>query len=194
MSSGIFKDLTGKIFGRLTVKHRIPNKFGKVYWECQCECGNISEVRGDSFNQKNPNTSSCGCLQKDAARKNGKKSRKPSGVKVIGDLFSNYRRRAKNNNIEWSLTKEQFIDFIFGPCNYCNVANSNKASHPRISEDIVPYNGIDRVNSELGYYIENCVSCCNQCNYGKLDFSEQEFYDWIGRLHSNLVLKGVLNV
>ena len=74
MSSGIFKDLTGKIFGRLIVKRRILNKFGKVY------------------------------------------------------------------------------------------------------------------------SIENCVSCCNQCNYGKLDFSEQEFYAWISRLHSNLVRKGVLNV
>lgn len=41
-------DLTGKIFGQLTVIEEIPQrKNNKIYWKCQCSCGNIIEVSGD---------------------------------------------------------------------------------------------------------------------------------------------------
>jgi hypothetical protein len=36
-----FKDLTGQVFGRLTVISRAPNHQKKVRWNCQCECGSL---------------------------------------------------------------------------------------------------------------------------------------------------------
>ena len=59
------KDLTGKIFGMLKVIEEIPfeerpNK-KKVYWKCQCECGNITQVVSDRLN--NGRTKSCGCFR-----------------------------------------------------------------------------------------------------------------------------------
>jgi hypothetical protein len=35
--------------------------------------------------------------------------------------------------------------------------------------------GIDRLDSTKGYEVENCVSCCEQCNYMKLDYTQEEF-------------------
>jgi hypothetical protein len=54
-------DLTGKVFGLLTVVQREPNdQRGNAYWLCRCECGETAIVRGASL--RNGHTKSCGCL------------------------------------------------------------------------------------------------------------------------------------
>jgi hypothetical protein len=52
-----FIDLTGNKYGNLTVVERVPNKNGRTYWRCKCECGNEREIRGE--NLKSGKTSSC---------------------------------------------------------------------------------------------------------------------------------------
>lgn len=58
------EDLTGKTFGRLTaVKYIVKqDKQGKErqYYECVCECGNVTTVRRDRL--LSDDTKSCGCL------------------------------------------------------------------------------------------------------------------------------------
>ncbi len=58
-------DLTGQIFGRLTVIKKCTDRpKGKgVYWACRCECGNtvVSLCR----DLRSGNTKSCGCLRTD---------------------------------------------------------------------------------------------------------------------------------
>ena len=57
---GSFNDLTGKVFGKLTVIERAKNtKNYKVKWRCLCECGCEAIVRGDSLTSGR--TKSCGC-------------------------------------------------------------------------------------------------------------------------------------
>lgn len=57
-------DLTGQVFGRLTVLERDMEKpIGKscpAYWKCRCQCGNLVSVRSDHL--RDTTTSSCGCL------------------------------------------------------------------------------------------------------------------------------------
>ena len=51
-------DLTGKVFGELTVVKRSKNdKRNQTYWECLCSCGKIKTVRGSHLKD---GTSSCG--------------------------------------------------------------------------------------------------------------------------------------
>ena len=45
-------------------------------------------------------------------------------------------------------------------------------------------NGIDRLNSIIGYTIENCVPCCEKCNLMKSNYSENEFLDHIERIRN----------
>lgn len=62
-------DLTGKRFGRLLVTGESPkrDRDGNVYWDCICDCGNETTVRGRGLRDQNSakNTRSCGCLHKD---------------------------------------------------------------------------------------------------------------------------------
>lgn len=52
-----FRDLTGQVFGRLTVQ----SYDGKRQWVCLCECGNQITIRGDHLVRHE--TLSCGCLR-----------------------------------------------------------------------------------------------------------------------------------
>lgn len=59
-------DLTGKIFGKLTVKRRDLNSAsGAIRWICNCTCGSLKTVRGSDL--KLGKTKSCGCSQGQAA-------------------------------------------------------------------------------------------------------------------------------
>ena len=76
-----FEDLTGKIFGRLTVlkldedrntrelnrKLNGEIKQNKTYYICQCSCGDIKSI--SKSNLKNGHTISCGCYMKEQQSK-----------------------------------------------------------------------------------------------------------------------------
>ena len=59
---GIFKDLTGQKFARLTVIQLAQTKPTK--WKCLCECGNTTIVTTDRLTSGK--TRSCGCLYKES--------------------------------------------------------------------------------------------------------------------------------
>ena len=45
-------DLTGNVFGDLTVKRFLGSENGRAMWECECKCGNIIKVRGSDLIKK----------------------------------------------------------------------------------------------------------------------------------------------
>jgi hypothetical protein len=54
------KDLTGQIFGRLSVISREDNdKYGRTRWLCKCDCGRLSIKSGKLL--LNGHCKSCGC-------------------------------------------------------------------------------------------------------------------------------------
>lgn len=60
------KDLTGYVFGRLTVIAPTDRRVGKyVVWRCTCECGAEHSVSAGSLH--NGSSRSCGCLRRDVA-------------------------------------------------------------------------------------------------------------------------------
>lgn len=59
-------DLTGQVYGKLTVIGRGPiKKQGATIWACRCECGTVRNVQAG--NLKSGDVISCGCTK----RKNG---------------------------------------------------------------------------------------------------------------------------
>lgn len=58
-------DLTGKIFGRLTILEDSGKRdtSGGVIWKCECTCGNITYVSGSNLTRKQEPTVSCGCAK-----------------------------------------------------------------------------------------------------------------------------------
>lgn len=61
-------NLTGNRYGRLIVlKENGKTNHGDLRWLCKCDCGNIKTITGTKL--KSGWTKSCGCLQKEIARK-----------------------------------------------------------------------------------------------------------------------------
>ena len=73
-----------------------------------------------------------------------------------------YRKGAKKRNLVWQLTNERATEMFKTPCFYCNIFNQ--------------INGIDRKDNLLGYFEENCVPCCRQCNFMKNNKTIDYFY------------------
>lgn len=194
-----FRDLTGKSFGRLIVLERdwgktSPANKWKVYWKCKCICGNIRSIRSEhlKLNGKSHHTLSCGCLQKEKARENGKKNILPPGEYSKRCLYHDYKTRAKGKNLTFSLSRDIFDNLINQECFYCGNTPSNKHKHCRRKTEELMYNGIDRKNSKKGYDIDNVVPCCSDCNYAKGNMEEQYFYKWISKTYSHLKMKEII--
>lgn len=174
-------NLTGQIFTRLTVIEKVENnKWGDVQWLCRCICGNEVIVR--SYNLKSGASKSCGCLQKEIV----KKIRiLPKGEGAFNNLYYSYKEHARKRNIEWNLTKKQFKILTKGNCIYCGI-EPLQVNHPKRHNGDYIYNGIDRVDNNKGYIIDNCVSCCGYCNWAKKDKSQKEFLEWIKKVYNNI--------
>ena len=54
------EDLTGRYFGKLKVIGKSNKSDRRLYWICECECGNIITVKGDALRQNLQQ--SCGCI------------------------------------------------------------------------------------------------------------------------------------
>jgi len=70
------EDLTGRVFGRLTVLSRAedyirPSGQRSAQWLCECSCDNKTRkiIVGTSLTSKKSPTRSCGCIQKEKAAK-----------------------------------------------------------------------------------------------------------------------------
>lgn len=79
--------------------------------------------------------------------------------------FNQYQYSAEKRNISWDLTYKEFISFWKEPCKYCGGE--------------IETIGLDRVNSQKGYTIENLVSCCTECNRMK---GKVPFLEWVSKV------------
>lgn len=91
LRKNVTKDLTGMVFGRLTVMSRSDDVVGKnginnITWLCLCSCGNEIVLKASSLNQKRP-TLSCGCLEKDVIKKRNLEQTEKLKKELIGKEF-----------------------------------------------------------------------------------------------------------
>ena len=166
------KDLTGNVYGYLTVIGPIKRHNAKVVRLCHCKCGNDTWVESVKLRRKH--TQSCGCYRSDFKKLK-------SGEAVRNNILDDYKRGASKRNFSWTISDDTFDRLLGGQCVYCCSPPSRVRKGRRGNGDFV-YNGIDRVNSSLGYDDDNVVSCCYVCNRAKSDMTLQEFNSWIERL------------
>ena len=183
MNTSRRKDLKGKIFGKLTVlgyshTHKSPGGQGHAMWNVRCSCGTQKAVSGGNLTR---GVKSCGCLKKEGLNK------KPFGEASANSRFAQYKTSFRNRkkHLTFELTKEQFLSIVVKPCVYCGTVNSNEHHATNCNGSFVS-NGIDRVDSNIGYTIENCVPCCDVCNRMKLDHSVDVFLGHIEKIFNHL--------
>jgi hypothetical protein len=100
--------------------------------------------------------------------------------------YNKYKDRCLEKNINFELTIEEFSKFIFDKCYYCGTKDNINNKHNQ--EGI---NGIDRMDSTVGYKLNNCVPCCKMCNYMKINHSVEDFLKMIEHIGTyNKLFKG----
>lgn len=76
---------------------------------------------------------------------------------------------AKGRDIKFNLSEEQAIEILHQDCYYCGKPHAD---------------GIDRIDSNKDYSIENCVPCCGTCNIMKNKFDSKTFFDHIKLIYT----------
>lgn len=154
-----FKDYTGETFGRLTaINYYGTNKHKRALWLWRCSCG--KEVVAPGVEVKRGKTRSCGCLRRDCRIK-------PYGISSRNDLIASYKMGAKKRSLEYTLTNEEFENLTKQNCYYCGNPPLRERKNGEYANGSYIYNGIDRVDNSKGYTLDNCVSCCFECNMRK---------------------------
>lgn len=171
-------NLTGKKFGRLTVINRsYPNeRYEHAMWLCKCNCGVEKIIRGDSLSRGE--SKSCGCLRDDL-------NRLELGLASMRRMIISYKKDAKKRGLEYELTEEQFKKITSQDCHYCGAKPNNISKSGRHFGDYI-YNGIDRVDNNKGYTMDNVVPCCKVCNIAKHQMTLQDFKDWVSRIYNKM--------
>lgn len=138
-----FKDLTGQVFGRLTVVADVGNdKGGRARWSCRCECGGLTEVRGDHL--RNGRTASCGCAQQEARGKVNRTHGR-SGTRLHRNWHSMIQRTTNPNVARYHIYGGRGIKV----CDRWRNSFENFASD--MGEPPTPQHSLDRINVNGNY-------------------------------------------
>ena len=167
----------GTRFTRLVVLSYAGSKNNLATWLCKCDCGNTKQVTFSDLRRKR--VQSCGCLV----------LRYEKGVAALTHLYNRYKREAKTRELTFGLSREYFKKLILNNCVYCGQMPLQEFPKQLRLNGTFLYNGIDRVDSDRGYEIDNCVSCCGGCNTAKMSFSETEFKQRIIKIYNHWASK-----
>ena len=171
------RDLTGLKFGHLTAI-RFLHREGFLQipiWEFLCDCGNIKALSAKDVVPGR--TTACGCMSKGRRNRYGFGSEEPAK----NCKYAAYRVAARNRNLPFELSKEDFFKIVKMDCTYCGIGPINE-SRASTKGSFYYCNGVDRVDNSLGYTKENSVPCCGICNRAKHTMSATEFIAWLDRV------------
>ena len=169
------EDISGKIFSHLLVIEPV----GLNLWKCQCDCEEENIIIASLGYLRSGRIKSCGCFRR---------HRLPFGVSAFNRLLNTYQRRAKQKNIVFALSKEEFTNLTKQNCFYCGCEPLQCAPGAKRNYGEYVYNGIDRLDNSIGYTKENSVPCCGFCNVAKNNYTLEEFLSKIKCIYNNLFL------
>lgn len=176
------RDLTNKKFNKLSVlsfdSYKNYCNRRRCYYKCKCDCGKEVVISHDELTH---GRISCGCALVDYRKNIVAPNKKPIGEAAFNKLFADYKTRAKRIGVRFSLSKKQFKQLTKGNCFYCNTEPYQITQRKYYNGPYI-YNGIDRKNNNVGYEINNVVSCCGVCNKAKTDLPLDVFLNWLERI------------
>jgi hypothetical protein len=201
------RDITGKTFSQLTgikkVGHHVSTGgISSIKWLFMCDCGNERIARSNDVMMKK--VKACKVCTKikraESSRTNGEFGGKSREFGFENAAFraraSHFKAGAKYRGHEWALTPEETCEIMKRDCHYCghppamdydyikgrSAKHKKKLLEKNVPFMIIKFNGLDRVNSDLGYTKENSVPCCADCNFAKNDKTVEEFMEWLNRI------------
>ena len=133
---GYIKDLTGQVFGRLTVlsfSHFHISKSGKTkitMWNCECSCPERNHVVVSRKLLQSGNTRSCGCLRREVASTKNLQKRKYNSYDLSGEYGIGYTLKGE----EFWFDKEDY-DKIKDYCWYYDYYGYLCTNIPKTEDD-----------------------------------------------------------
>lgn len=159
----------GSVFERLTVTDLIVDG-KKVRYKCNCECGGSTIT--SRANLERGHTKSCGCyrIYKHPERRVG-----------LRKLYYRYTHRAKRRKQLFEIELADFAEITSKACSYCGSPPTCEM-RSRSDNSSYSYNGLDRIDSSLGYVEANIVPCCWVCNRMKSDMGLDDFLRHVAKI------------
>lgn len=161
-------DETGNRYGRLAVTGRARSisygsGFPRIRWSCECDCGRVLAVLGESL--RSGNTKSCGCLKNDMTGARSKIHGLSSSRRY--KMWANAKATAKRRGVPFSLTPDDVPE----ASERCPVLGI-----PLIdSDERSPGSpSLDRVIPSNGYVSENVRVISDRANRMKQDATTDE--------------------
>ena len=157
------ENLSGRVFGKVTVIKPLKKFTNRRKWLCRCACGKEFARRGTVL----LTGKSTGC-----------RSCNNGNLKMpYESLYHNLCDMAKDRT-SVELTYEEYLTFTSQKeCHYCGSEilwkqhSGNANGHK-----------LDRKDNSLGYSKRNCVVCCPRCNRAKSNHFTYEEWVQIGAL------------
>lgn len=173
------RDLTGMVFGRLTVISRqLPKDyFEPILWNCICECGTKKAILASSLTRGR--SQSCGCLHKEILVK-GVKQRIEKYQDIRFTFLTKVRRNAKLRNLECSITIEDIWDIYISQNKKCYFTDLDIGFHDSKTHTglLTSTASLDRIDSSRGYTKDNCCLVAKDINFMKQDLSVDKFLNY----------------
>ena len=159
------ENLTGKIFGKLTVLKVDENLHRRLQWICQCECGNTKSV--PSIYLKTGESSSCGCK----LHVSGKNNPLWQGFEGIsGKSWSRIKSAASKRNLKFSIDIKDIWNQYLKQNMKCALTGL-----PIVMRDTA---SLDRIDSSRGYEIDNIQWVHKKLNVMKWDLPQEDFVNF----------------
>jgi len=166
-------DLTGKVFGKLTVLYDTgERKRKRVIWKCRCECGNECNILGRYL--VCGDTKSCGCLTK------GNAHNRTGHGNVGGSYWYHVQSNATNRRgIPFSITVE-YIDALFiKQCAKCALTGVPIDIVDNYRDDYLKQTAsLDRIDNSKGYVPGNVQWVHKIINIMRNKLDINEFKNW----------------
>lgn len=178
-------EMEGKKFGKLLVIRYAGSRRQQKdkLWECKCDCGNLTIV--PTTRLLHGVTKSCGCYRTESRHKRLKPDRLEH---LKHSLFRKLKAVAKRSKISWTLSRTEFDNLIQQSCFYCGGQPSNASKDVngvKLSDTVLYYNGLDKIDPNGGYTLSNVVPCCIVCNKMKSNHSLDNFLFHINKIYGN---------
>lgn len=167
----------GTIFNKVKVIDFAYSAKSRAYYFTECMTCGAGSIRRMDHIKTNPEYCN-NCKEKMTA--------KPKVESVINTIYSGYRTNANSRNISFELTKSVFTKITSQNCFYCGqepIESDFSKGRNRTNTKFM-HNGVDRLDSKVGYTIENCVPCCSMCNLMKNKFSAESFLNKIKQIYN----------
>jgi hypothetical protein len=167
-------NLIGEKSGKLIVVEKLDerDKFNQIQWLCNCDCG--GKIILSTTRITHQSVKSCGCIY----HPQGEKNPKWTGYKEIpGKFFYNIKKGAELRGLNFNITIEEIWDLFLKQNKKCAITGWDLSIWKNSKKTMEGNASLDRIDSSIGYDIDNVQWVDKEINRFKNHYPMDEFLE-----------------